>query len=128
MQCYWEGMFSNIVETLKLCHECNLDKPKTRRFQHQLVRSGFAFHTVGIDVVGPFPITQGKNQWIIVAIDQLTKWIETKAVSNMSALTRATFILENIIHKHGCLQMILTNRGTNFTPYIIPRLNELMRI
>ena len=38
------------------------------------------------------------------------------------------FIIETIIHKHGCPHFILTDNATNFTSFVLPRLNENMSI
>ena len=53
-------------------------------------------------------------------------WI--KKCLYLGAITVAKFIIETIIHKHGCPQFILTDNATNFTSFVLPRLNELMSI
>ena len=88
----------------------------------------FAFHTVSIDIVGPFPTSNVGNRFLFVAIDKLTKWVETLASLNTTAKVTAKFLLQHIIFRHGCPQKFLTNNGTNFTARIIPELNKLMGI
>lgn len=63
-----------------------------------------------------------------MAIDQLTKWVEARAISNLSALITASFILEQVIFRHGSPHNILSDNGTNFTLHVLPRLNQLMGI
>ena len=43
------------------------------------------FQKVGIDLLGPFPATTGGNVNVIVAVDYLTKWAETKALGSATA-------------------------------------------
>ena len=38
------------------------------------------FEKLGIDLFDPFPATTGGNVNVIVAVDYLTKWAETKAL------------------------------------------------
>ena len=94
----------------------------------ELVKPNFAWHTVLIDLIGPLPKSNHQHLYIIVAIDHLTKWVESRSVSNLGAITVAVFIIETIIHKHGCPQFILTDNATNFTSFVLPRLNKLMTI
>ena len=60
------------------------------------------FYQIGIDFVGPLPITSKRNRYIIVAMDYLTKWPEAKAVSEATAEETEKFIYEEIICQHRC--------------------------
>lgn len=125
---YWESMSFDVHETISCCKECQSEKPFKGAVTFRLTPPGFAWHTVSIDVVGPLPTSNTKSKYIIVAIDHLTKWVEARAIRDLSTLTAVRFILKNIIHRHGCPQYILSDNGTNFTSHVIPRLNELMGV
>ena len=88
----------------------------------------FAWHTVSVDVVGPFRTSSSRNKYIIVAIDHLTKWMECRAIKDLTAGTTAKFLFEQLKCRHGCPQVILSDNGTNFTGRVLPKLNELMNI
>ena len=51
------------------------------------------FQKVGIDLLGPFPATTGGNVNVIVAVDYLTKWAETKALGSATARDAAEFFV-----------------------------------
>ena len=36
--------------------------------------AGYPWQLVGVDLVGPFPVTSGGNKWILVLTDQLSRW------------------------------------------------------
>lgn len=86
-------MYLEIAENLAAFYYCTIEQPKVLHYQHCLIQPGFAFHTAAIDVVGPLPLTASKNKFIIVAVDQLTKWVEEKAIPNPLALITAKFII-----------------------------------
>ena len=86
------------------------------------------FHCVSIDIVGPLPKSFHSNQYIIVAIDYFTKWVEALAVNNISSITTALFIYNYIISRHGCPYSILSDNGKNFIADTIKTLLKLMGI
>ena len=64
--------------------------------------------------MGPLRAAQGGYTHIFVAIDKFTKWIEVKPVSTTSAAKAAEFI-EEITHKFGVPNRIITDLGSSFT-------------
>ena len=86
------------------------------------------FFQVGINFVGPLPITERGNRYIIVAMDYLTKWPEVRPVSQATAEMMASFIYEEIICRHGCPSRILTDRGSHFNNRMINGLMERFTI
>ena len=62
-----------------------------------------AFAKWGIDFVGPIesPAHKTHAQYIIVATDYVTKWVEAKAIQNNDAHTIAKFLYEYIFTRYG---------------------------
>lgn len=125
---YWENLASDVDEYVGSCTKCAQFRQKPSQLSYRLILPGYAFHTVSIYVVGP--IGPGKtargNRFIIVTIDHLTKWVECAALPGPTSLKTARFVLTDIIARHGCPAVLLSDNGTNFAHSILPRLNELM--
>ncbi len=43
------------------------------------------FVRVGLDIIGPLPMTKQGNSYIITLVDYFTKWVEAKAISNIKS-------------------------------------------
>jgi hypothetical protein len=80
------------------------------------------FHRIGIDIVGPLPITPRSNKYIVVATDYMTKWPEARAIPRANAQEVAKFIYEDIICRHGCPSIILSDQGSHFRNRVIDEL------
>ncbi|UYV63976.1 hypothetical protein LAZ67_2006231, partial [Cordylochernes scorpioides] len=83
------------------------------------------FQKIGIDYLGRFPISHRGNRWIIVATDYLTRFAITKAATTAEATELATFLIEDVILKHGAPWEIITDRGRNFMFQTIREINTL---
>ena len=86
------------------------------------------FYQIGIDIVGPLPLTENKNKYIVVAIDYLTKWPEARAIQYANAEEVAHFIYEDIICRYECPSKILSDRGTHFKNQLVEKLMEKFQI
>eukprot|EP00253_Pinus_taeda_P024080 PITA_24080 len=59
------------------------------------------FEKWGMDFVGPINSPSKQKHYIIVCIDYLTKWAETKAIKATVEVKLAVFLRENIFYKFG---------------------------
>jgi hypothetical protein len=72
------------------------------------------FFQWGIDIVGPFPKSKGQAQFIVVAIDYVTKWVEAKPLARIREKEMVEFFMEHIVFRFGIPQVVVTDNGTQF--------------
>nr|GEZ48972.1 putative nucleotidyltransferase, ribonuclease H [Tanacetum cinerariifolium] len=70
------------------------------------------FDVWGIDFMGPFPSSKGNN-YILVAVDYLSKWVEAKALPTNDARVVVKF-LKSLFSRFGTPKAIISDRGTHF--------------
>jgi hypothetical protein len=58
----------------------------------------------------------GGYRHILVAVDKFTKWIEVRAVATVTS-KEATKFMEDITHRIGVRNRIVTDLGTTFTGF-----------
>ena len=61
-------------------------------------------------------------EYIIVATDYLTKWVEAKATVRNDARTTAKFLYENIFTRFGLPIELVSDRGSHFVNEVIEQL------
>ena len=74
--------------------------------------SPWPFFKGGIDLLGPFPLTVGQVKYLIVAIDNFTKWIEVEPLASITATQARKFVWWNIFTQFGIPESIITDNGT----------------
>ena len=65
-------------------------------------------------MVGPFKPTLGGFRYVYITIDQFSKWIEYKPLISATA-KKAVELFEDIIHRFGLPNSIITDLRTTFT-------------
>ena len=61
-------------------------------------------------------------------MDYFTKWLIAKAIKEAIAKTISKFIYERIICKHGCSQVLQSDRETHFINRVIQDFSEKFKI
>lgn len=71
------------------------------------------FDVWGIDFMGSFPLRFG-NQYILVAVDYVSKWVEAEAFPTNDAKVVTRFFKKNIFTRFGTLREIISDGGSHF--------------
>src|ERR1044072_1899748 len=111
-------MFNKIEQYIQTCLQCQWHKGVNKSLTAILASTG-PWERVGMDFIGPLDETKNGNRYIIVAIDYLTCWPEARATRTASALDTCKFVYEEIICRHGIVNIIHTDQGRHFV-------NEMM--
>jgi len=81
-----------------------------------------------LDFVGPLPITENGNRFILVATEYVSRWPIAKACPNNDSRTVAAFIYDEIICQFGCPKVILTDQATHFRNGLIDWICKILQI
>jgi len=68
----------------------------------------------GIDLMGPFSSYFG-NEYILLAVDYVSKWVEAISIRTNDARAVAKFPGDNIFARFDMPQAIIRDQGTHFT-------------
>lgn len=86
------------------------------------------FRRWSLDFVGPLPETRSGSKWILVAIDNCTKWPVARACARADVKTVAQFLYDEILMNFGCPDEILTDRGAQFMAQVLELYMENQKI
>ena len=123
-------MAADVELFVKTCQRCSVSKKPARKAKAKLgtFHAGVAMERVHIDILGPFPKSTRGNVYILVIVDQFTKWVECFAIPDQNAETVAKVVVEGFIARFGCPLQIHTDQGRNFTGNLFSQVCQLLHI
>nr|XP_017221472.1 PREDICTED: uncharacterized protein LOC108198219 [Daucus carota subsp. sativus] len=101
----WYADFANYLATGLM--PPNLSSQQRKKFLHDL------FDVWGIDFMGPFP-PSFKNEYILVAVDYVSKWVEAAVYPTNDAKVVVKFLDKHIFTRFGTPRAIISDEGTHF--------------
>ena len=105
------------MDYVKSCHDCHMHTNLNHVPPSELysMTSPWPFSVWGIDVFGRIaPKVSNGHEYILVAIDYFTKWVEAISYSVLKAKHVARFLEKNIICRFGVPQEIIFYNGSHF--------------
>lgn len=127
---YWFRMKHDVIQYVRTCHICSKNK-KARRHRRASLRSyqaGNPGERVHMDILGPFNESTSGNRYVLMMIDQFTKWLECKALPEQSAEKIAQSFFEDWVARFGTPGQCHTDQGRNFDSNLFRVLCELLEI
>jgi transposase InsO family protein len=127
---FWIGMYSDVKRWIKTCLDCRKAKQTSQRHSGYLHPQLYEqpFDTVGIDLLGPFPLSKRGNLYVLTVVDGFTHWPEFIPLPDATAKTIARAFFEEIICRHGCPKRLLSDRGSQFLSTLIKEVCRLLDI
>lgn len=107
---WWKHLNRDVIEYVRTCNECQYFKGCSSKFgKLKPIVTTSTFEKVGVDFIGPFPVTCRGNRFILIATDLFTKFAFTRATRDSSAKTTAEFLFEDVFCKDKCYAYALTS-------------------
>ena len=127
---FWPSMSKDCQLFVAACPECGRNKKASVRPRAPLgsYHAGGVMERVHLDILGPLPKSGRGNVYILVVVDQFSKWTECFALPDQMATTVATTVVNEFFCRLGCPSQIHTDQGTNFESVLFTSLCELLRI
>jgi hypothetical protein len=82
---------------------------------HEKCENPATVRKMGVDFIGPFPLTKTGNRYIIVAVDYLTKWVMAQPVPHAGTREVVNFFIRMIVLQHGAPVYLISYRGKCLT-------------
>ncbi|XP_076838708.1 retrovirus-related Pol polyprotein from transposon 412 isoform X1 [Brachyhypopomus gauderio] len=127
---WWPGCRRDVELYVHCCDTCAAKKGPATRPRAPLIpmRSGSPMERVAVDVMGPFPVTEAGNKYVLVAMDYFTKWPEAYAVPDQSASTTATALVNEFFCRFGVPETLHSDQGRNFESEVMGEVCKLLGI
>ena len=107
--------FSGVVCS-EMCKVSDAWRSHTRStIRVHALTSPWLFSVWGIDIIGKIlPKSSSGHEFILVAIDYFTKWVEATSYAKLNAAKVATFIRSHIICRYEVPHELISDRGVHF--------------
>ncbi|GJS29376.1 reverse transcriptase domain-containing protein [Tanacetum coccineum] len=118
---YWPTLIKEAYTLVRLCKGCQKMGNISKRVEMPLnnIQVCEIFDICGIDFMGPF-LKSYKFEYILVAVDYVSKWAEAQALPTNDARVVITF-LKNLFCHFGMPKALISDRGTHFCNKIMER-------
>lgn len=80
------------------------------------------WHTIGVDLIGPLPVTQKGNKYIMTVSCLFSKWPEATALPDKTATGVAEFLFL-CFTRHGCCKVKISDQGREF----VNQVNDILK-
>jgi hypothetical protein len=124
-------MERDCIRHVQTCHKCQMYqncKNAPPQYLHTMA-SSWPFSAWGMDVIGEItPKASNGHEFILVAIDYFTKWVEACSFKNVTQVAVTRFVKNNIVCRYGMPEMLITDNASNLNNRMMDQLCQQFKI
>jgi hypothetical protein len=83
------------------------------------------FELVGVDLVGPLPVTARGHNTLLVCVDYYTRWPVVVPLRDATAASVAEALVEYVFLAYGAPEVLLSDQGAQFTSELLECIAQL---
>ncbi|CAF1481864.1 unnamed protein product [Rotaria sordida] len=127
---YWVSMRKDVYKYVQECTSCQQFKYNTQPLSMpmQLHMVTEPWHTIGIDLMGPFPTTQRQKHFLLVIVDYFTRWVELFPLRTTTADVIANVVINEVFCRYGMPTFMLSDNGPQFIAELFAETCKLLGI
>ena len=119
---WWPGMVTDLEQWVRSCRQCQLFKHVRGRGKlpqdTPRVVPDRPWDSVYVDAIGPLKPGRGGYQYVLVAIDHFSRWVELMPARR---LTTEHYVgwLQQLVSRWGTMKRLTSDRGSNFVSKLV---------
>ena len=127
---HWPGHWTDVREFVRTCPTCATRKTPAPKQRGRLtsVKARYPMQIVAVDILGPLPITDNGNSYVLVASDYFTRWTEAYPIPNQGAVTVATVLTQEFFFRFSIPEQLHSYQGQQFESQLIVEVCKLLKI
>lgn len=113
---FWPTMQESAKAMLRACHKCQIhdNDHHVPQNEYHSMSSPVPFAQWGMELLGPFLKAKEGKEYLVVAVNYFTRWIEVKALNSITSKNIQDFFWEDIICRHGIPKILIMDNGRQF--------------
>jgi hypothetical protein len=126
----WHNMTTDIKLYVTTCAVCSKQKRPTVKPKAALgsYQAGAPMERIHIDILGPLTKSERGNKYVLLLVDQFSKWVEIHPLPEQKAEIIAQTVVEQVFSRFGSPVQIHSDQGKNFDGNLFKSVCRLYRI
>ena len=127
---YWPDMRRDCKDYCQACPACQENRaPKGKPFLKHLEMPTRPNVALSCDVFGPVrPASYNDNKYVVILVDQFSKYMKLRATKDAQAKTVARMIVEEHVFNDGVFPILVSDRGSAYTSNLFKEMCSLLGI
>ena len=127
---YWPSMRQTSRRWVQNCQMCQKRKQPSRTKPAEMVhyQVGAPLERIAVDILGPLPVSDRRNKFIMVVGDYFTRWTECYPIPNPQAPTVATKLVEEFVARFGVPLELHSDQGRDFESAVFGEMCSLLGV